>query len=92
MAVLAVLLVLDCRQTLRIKDHPDIWETNPILGKHPSDSRIKIYFAICVIGLPLAGFFISGINHIFGFAWLLIWAAIEVKMILSNYKLGLGFP
>lgn len=36
--------VVDYRQTLDIKNHPGMYETNPILGKHPSDVRVRNYF------------------------------------------------
>lgn len=43
-AVYTGLLVLDYRQTLDIKNHPDMYEMNPLLGEHPGDSRIGRHF------------------------------------------------
>jgi hypothetical protein len=52
-------LAADMLQTLDIKRHSDVswnyygtlltrpglWETNPILGQHPSDAKVAVYFA-----------------------------------------------
>lgn len=42
-ALLATYYV-DYRQTMDIKRHPGMYETNLILGKHPSDDKVKHYF------------------------------------------------
>jgi len=42
-------LFWDMAQTLDIKNHPGHFETNKILGPHPSDSFVITYF--CAIGL-----------------------------------------
>lgn len=34
----------DYQQTLDIKNHPGMYEMNPVLGKHPSDTAISAYF------------------------------------------------
>lgn len=36
--------VIDYRQTLDIKNHAGMYETNPLLGKHPSDVKVRNYF------------------------------------------------
>ena len=38
------LFVADTLQTLDIKNHKGMYETNPILGKHPSDANVIGYF------------------------------------------------
>lgn len=38
------LFVADALQTLDIKNHKSMYETNPILGKHPSDAEVMGYF------------------------------------------------
>ncbi|MGZ3159365.1 MAG: hypothetical protein ACXU7H_09790, partial [Burkholderiaceae bacterium] len=35
---------LDAAQTFDIKNHPDLYEKNPLLGRHPSDLKIGAYF------------------------------------------------
>ena len=42
----------DYRQTLDIKNHSWAYETNPLLGRHPSDNRVRNYFAgMTMLGL-----------------------------------------
>jgi len=42
-AVLATFAV-DYKQTSDIKNHPGMYETNPLLGPHPSQRTIRAYF------------------------------------------------
>lgn len=35
----------DFDTTMDIENHPELYERNKILGKHPSRDRIRIYFA-----------------------------------------------
>ena len=39
----------DLNQTLQIKDHPGMIETNPLMGEHPTDGRIYSHFATCAV-------------------------------------------
>lgn len=39
----------DWQQTREIKNHPNMYEMNPALGKHPSDAKIDGYFALSTI-------------------------------------------
>ena len=39
----------DMAQTLQIKDHPGMIETNPLMGEHPTDGRIYSHFATCAV-------------------------------------------
>lgn len=44
-----VLAAVDAAETLDLVQHPGHWhwyETNPVLGKHPSDGRVVTYFAV----------------------------------------------
>lgn len=47
-------LAVDMLQTLDIKRHPGHFETNPILGRHPSDPAVIGYFAACGAATYLA--------------------------------------
>jgi hypothetical protein len=40
----------DLKQTLDIKNHPGMYEMNPILGRNPSDDSIKTYFFVIIAG------------------------------------------
>jgi hypothetical protein len=79
---------LDAAQTLDIKNHPDIYETNPLLGRHPSDLKIGAYF----IG---AGFAHTAITKAlpteYRAAWQYGWAALEIGTIIRNRRLNLRF-
>jgi len=41
----------DALTTEKMLDNPNNYETNPILGKHPLDSRVIVYFSITGITL-----------------------------------------
>ncbi len=43
-AVVLTTFAADYAQTRDIKNHDWAYETNPLLGKHPSDNRIRNYF------------------------------------------------
>jgi hypothetical protein len=81
-------LLLDAAQTLDIKNHPDLYETNPLLGRHPSDGKIAAYF----IG---AGFAHNAITKKlpteYRAAWQYGWAALEIVTIVRNRQLNLRF-
>ena len=90
-AILVVgLLVTDCRQTLNIKLHPEVFETNEFLGPHPTDKTIYAYFLFCavlfcalfLVVLPRWSLIAQGL-------WAAGWIAVEVKVIFQNKKLGL---
>ncbi|MEG1121245.1 MAG: hypothetical protein RSE62_03480 [Citrobacter sp.] len=43
-AAVATVAFLDYKQTLQIKNRPGLSESNPLLGHHPNDARIRNYF------------------------------------------------
>ena len=43
------LLVSDYQQTIQIRHHKSLHETNIILGKHPSNDRIEVYFGSVIV-------------------------------------------
>jgi hypothetical protein len=51
-------LAIDWRQTKQISSHPDRWsEANPILGRHPSNNQVDLYFAgSTVVLITIANF------------------------------------
>ncbi|MGZ3240710.1 MAG: hypothetical protein ACXWJK_10185 [Burkholderiaceae bacterium] len=81
-------LMLDAAQTLDIKNHPNLYETNPLLGRHPSDTKIVAYF----IG---AGFAHDAVTKAlpteYRATWQYGWAALEIGTIIRNRKLNLRF-
>ena len=45
-AALTGLMAVDYAQTMKIAREPEkYWERNPILGKHPSEADVTMYFA-----------------------------------------------
>jgi hypothetical protein len=81
-------LLLDAAQTLDIKNHPDLYERNPLLGRHPSDLKIGAYF----IGAGFAHLAVTKqLPTEYRAAWQYGWAAFEVATIIRNRKLNLRF-
>lgn len=88
LAISIVLLVLDCLQTLDIKNHPSLHEKNKILGKHPSDARIVIYFSVW-IAASAATFFLC--RPELSLLFFVILASVQLRVIPNNKRLGLRF-
>lgn len=80
------LLAYDTLQTLDIKNHNGMYETNIILGEHPSDSKIIIYS----ISSAVLQF---GIAHILPSDWRKAWIAsgitLEAHCCYTNKRNGL---
>ena len=38
------------KQTMDIKNHPGYYEMNPLMGKHPSDARLRNYSIAAIAG------------------------------------------
>ena len=79
--------VVDWGQTLDIAKKPNEYiETNPVLGKHPSEGRVNTYFAIATLGQ-------IAIAHILPDKWRKRWLGanimVEGYFVQGNYKLGL---
>ena len=83
---LFILLVIDLKQTLNIKKNPALHEINFILGQHPKDIAIKIYFAVvtpCIIGIGWLA------ATPWGAIWLAGWLVLEIYTTINNKKLGM---
>lgn len=80
-------LVIDWGQTLDIKNHEWMYERNPILGKHPSDSKINAYFVGAIIGNQLMAQYLEGNNRRI---WQVAIIAIQTITITENHQLGLS--
>lgn len=81
-----VLAAVDWIQTRQIAKNPSYWEQNPLLGNHPSVSKVNEYFALT----GLAHYYIATqlsvhTRHIFQGASI----SIEVSVIAHNYAIGL---
>ena len=86
--VSTTLLVADWAQTRTIAKNPDRWyETNPLLGKHPSVSRVNNYFATTLV----ANYFITDYlspKWRTRFQGGLI--AVELVVVGNNKRIGIG--
>lgn len=91
-AIMVVLsLIWDLKQTLEIRQHPGYFELNRILGPHPSDVKVKLYFA-CVITIYLSC--IAALKYFeiadeISLTWSAAWLAVEIWAIQNNLKFGL---
>jgi hypothetical protein len=81
-------LYFDYLQTIDIKNHPGMFEKNIILGLHPKDNRVTVYFL-------LAGAAHYGVTRAlpteYRAPWQYTWIALEAATILHNKKIGLHF-
>ena len=87
-ALILLLLLVDYRQTLDIKNHSSMYEINPILGKHPSDLKITIYFIICSILFTAVSLYAYPVYDTALIIWLGIWSAMEVWAVQNNIRVG----
>lgn len=78
--------LIDYGQTLDIKNHPGMYETNPLLGRHPSDTRIRNYFIA-------AGLTHVGVTHLlprkYREHWQLGTLILQVGAVDNNHRIGL---
>ena len=80
-------LFLDWRQTLDIQSHSNFYESNPVLGRHPSNSLVNLYFATSMAGTYVIADHLDEHRTLFlGGVTLL-----EVVTVLKNRRLGLSF-
>jgi hypothetical protein len=81
-------LLLDYSQTKDIKNHPNLYEKNPILGKHPTDKKINKYFLSVGIAHTLVAYNLPpDYRKTFQYATI----GIEIVQIVKNRQLNLRF-
>lgn len=84
----AALMVLDYKTTLDIKNHPGIYETNPILGRHPSDGYIATYFVTAAaLQFVVATLLPKQYQPYFQYVTI----GLEVGAVSNNVSMGLKF-
>jgi hypothetical protein len=89
--VFDVALMADMMTTADIKNHPGLYETNPILGLHPSDAKIAAY-GLTMAGLHAAITYEMVSNDVprgIITAWELVSIGVEAGYVVHNYRLGL---
>jgi hypothetical protein len=88
-AVVTGLLITDFGQTKYASEHPNLYyETNPILGKHPSVGKVELYFASWIVADALVSYALPK-------PWRTLWQlgtiGVEVAVIQNNYRLKVGW-
>jgi len=86
--VMTSAMAVDWLQTRYIAEHPDkYYETNPILGKHPSKTEVDLYFlGSWLVTTGIVHFtkekyrFIPQVGH----------TALSIKCIIHNDSIGIG--
>ena len=81
-----VLQVIDYNQTLAVVHDDDYYELNPIMGRHPSDSTILLYFA----GSTVVNYLIAdALSLKYRRAWLVASVLFQAVNVGRNYNMGL---
>ncbi len=78
---------LDWQQTRVIAANPnDYYETNELLGEHPSLDAVDSHFALCSLGhMAVAHFLPSKARKI----WQGIWATVQMFYVQQNHSKGI---
>jgi len=77
---------VDWLQTRYIATHPHFKESNPILGKETSLTKINSYFSICIIGQTLISYILPNPYRVI---WQSFWIGFETNTIAYNYNAGI---
>lgn len=84
------LIIADWTQTRYIADNPQTYhENNPILGKHPSEDVVNIYFAAWLVGNLLVDEL--PINEKTKTRWYWLVTIVESALVAHNNSIGIGF-
>ena len=79
--------IADWTQTLHIARNPGIYyETNPHLGRHPSEGRVNSWFAGCI---ALNAAIAAALPHPYRNIWQSFWIGYEYTYVESNINIGL---
>lgn len=81
-----VATALDWKQTLDIKKHPNLYEQNSIMGRHPSDATINTYFVSTIVLHALVA---DQLHGKWRTAWQATWIGLEIGTVQRNYALGI---
>lgn len=84
---MTALYLVDYGQTRDIKNHVGYYETNPLLGKHPSDVRIRNYFAGVIVGSAVVTYLLpSNLRPYWQWGNIIV----QVGVTAHNHNIGLG--
>ena len=82
----SLILISDWNQTLGIDSHDNLKESNKILGEHPSDDKINLYFASILYGHY---YIAKKLDQPYRFMWQLILASHHYDAVQTNKRNGL---
>ena len=83
-----VIHVIDWGQTLDIADNPDRYhEINPLIGRHPSRSKVNAYMAASALIHPVVTYFIP---TEYRWYWLGGTLALSTACVVNNNAIGLS--
>lgn len=81
------LLAADWCQTRQIVKTPGMYETNPLIGRHPSLNRVNTYFISAIVGHTLLSYNLTPKNRKrFQYATI----GLEAAVVGRNYHIGLN--
>jgi hypothetical protein len=86
--VYTVVTLVDMFTTLDIKNNSNVYETNPVLGPHPSDIKVISIFAL---GMGLTYEVATLLPKDFRRAFQIVSTVIELKCVNNNLSIGLLF-
>jgi hypothetical protein len=86
------LTIIDWRQTREFTGnphkYPDLVETNPVMGPHPSARRVN-----SIMGASIAVHTLTAVllPKPYRTIWQWVWIGAEIKCIRTNYRAGVSF-
>jgi len=85
----ASLVIIDWKQTLNISNSNGVYyESNPFLGKNPSNRTVNLYMPIMTGSHVLISYLLP---LKYRAAWQYITIGMEAGTVMYNYNIGLGF-
>lgn len=79
---------MDWSQTLHISRNPQTYfELNPIMGPHPSEDKVKAYFALTLIAHAAMAYMLPPPYRTI---WQSFWIGVETLAVQHNRAMGLG--
>ena len=82
------LAIADWAQTRYISKHPEFYETNQILGSHPSTGKVDTYFAASIVGHAVISYMLP---PAWRQGWQYVWIGVEAQKVVHNHSIGIKF-
>ena len=81
-------LLVDYAQTMSIKNSPNVYESNRILGRRPDDASIRTYFILCA-GAHYA--ITKALPSAYRPYWQYGWTVLQLAQIAKSHKVNVNF-